>query len=383
MRKIAMIDIEKEAKQLLEGAKAENAKSKGAEPKGAATTPQVETPKTEEKTDIIKKAEDDASKTEELLLKKDPTPEEKAKKEEIVKKVEDVDKKSNVQKRIDELTSEKKSLESKIKSVEDDKTSTKTELEALRNELNGIKKELNMTPEDSLKKKVKSELSTRFSKYLDEDSKKPREERREMKKDELDEWLLEDYEGASEWLTRRSIRRVREEEHLINNEVNTSRMTFIQGKQDESVQKVLVSHPELDITKRKTELEGQGKGVDEIRETLFRENPKYKLCADILKENPEKYLHSENGPELIAKEMERRLSSKTGDSEKEDLIKRLNALEEENRRLKDLDIGIPSGGRESVSKTDEEKEIEKIALETGLDPKRVKARIQARKLSVR
>lgn len=378
------MDIEK----LAEKARSQLKSDKKVEARDATPAPSAETEKTkvevkepEKSTDVVKNKVEEATKKAEkdeaILSKSDDKlePEEKARKAELLKvkqESEDKEAKSNVQKRIDELTG-------KIKDIENDRNSTKAERDALKTELDDIKKKLSMTPEDVVKEKVKSELTNLQKKYVDEDKRLPREEKREMPKEELDEWLLEDYEGASEWLTRRSIRRVEEERDLRNKELGSIRAKETLAKQMRSQDKVLARHPDLDMDRRKAELEKEGKSKDEIFRIICNENPKYKLCADILHENPDKYLQAENGPELVVEEMERRL--KKPESPEIDAIKKeLAELRAENARLKNVDVGVTST-RQSESKTpqsDLEKEQEKIALKVGLDPKRLKARIEER-----
>lgn len=398
------VDIEKDAKALLATAKAENAKSKTPESKGAGAAPSAENKKTEaevkntgkddtgtdpkakEKADIeakLKEAEDGAKNDEKILSSKDEELDEagKNRKTELLKVKQDAEDKgkSNVQKRFDELTA-------KIKDIESDRTATKAERDALKTELDSIKKKLSMTPEDLTKEKVKTELTNRIKKLCEEDAKLPREDRREMLKDDLDEWLLEDYEAASEWLTRRSLRRVEDERSFKSEEMTKARVLKLKEAHDKSMVVALAKHPDLDISKRKSDLKAQGKTEEEARNIIFSENPKYKLCADIMAENPSKYLEAENGPELIMQEMERRTAKKpdAGSSEVEELKARLKALEDENARLKDLDVGIPSSGGGSVSQeTGLSKEQAKIAAELGLDPKKVKDRAEKRKVYVR
>lgn len=398
------VDIEKDAKALLATAKAENAKSKTPEPKGAGAASSAEIKKTEdeakntgkdeagidpkakEKADIeakLKEAEDKARNDEKILSSKDDELDEagKSRKTELLKAKQDAEDKgkSNVQKRFDELTA-------KIKDIESDRTATKAERDALKAELDSIKKKLSMTPEDMAKEKVKTEMANRIKKLAEEDANKPREDRREMSKDDLDEWLLEDYEAASEWLTRRSLRRVEDERTLKAEETTKVKVLKLKEAHDKSMVVALAKHPDLDVSKRKSELKAQGKTEEEIRSTIFAENPKYKLCADIMAENPAKYLESENGPELIMQEMERRLAKKpeAGSAEVEELKARLKALEDENARLKNLDVGIASsGGGSVIQDTGFSKEQAKIAAELGLDPKKVKDRADKRKVYVR
>ena len=57
------------------------------------------------------------------------------------------------------------------------------------------------------KEELKKTETDRINKYLEEDKDKPREERREMSKEELDNWYLEDMPEAQDWVSNRAIRR--------------------------------------------------------------------------------------------------------------------------------------------------------------------------------
>ncbi len=390
-----MPDIEKDAAELLAKAKAINAARKPAEPKGAAPAPSAETPKTEEpkkeepKGDEPKAPEDleaQAQKDEDILSKdeKDLTEDEKSRKAEImkVKAVEDdKSKKSNVQKRFDELTA-------KVKELEADRDATRAEKEAARAELAEIKARLSMTPQDVARKKVRDEMTKRRESYLAEDADRPREERREMSKEELDEWVLEDYEGAQEWISKRTLRRVEEERELSRNIEHTTKAEAILTKQEVSAARTFEKYPELNIAKRRDELKAQGKSKDETLKIICAENPTYKLCLDIYHENPDKYMLAEDGPELIVAEMEKRSSKGKGIGKSTDEVAELKRLiaekDAEIERLKGIDDDIGSTRHASPKDNDVlSKEAEKLAREVNLDPKRLAARIKVRQSGLR
>lgn len=361
-----MVDIEKLAAKAREGLPA---KEKKAEPKDAAPAPSAETQKTKEEP---KKVEEPKAKEPEV--KKEAAPE---------KKAESKTKEEKMELRIHELVDKVGRLEKSDTATKAEIESAKTERDLAKNELSEIKKQLSMTPEDKLKDKVKLEVSSRLKKHLEEDKSKPREEKREMAKEELDEWLLEDFDAASEWKTRRDIRRYEDEKYVKHDVVMTERARVIQAKQKESADRVAKKHPELDIENRRLELLKEGKSRPEIRTILMQENPKFKLAMEILEANPDKYVLAENGPELIVEELEKRLSSKPEvDTEKEELKARLERLEAENETLKNLDNGVEStrhGNSPSQEETEISKKQEEISRKLGLDPKRIKARVEERK----
>ncbi len=374
------MDIEKDAKSLLEEVKKQR-EARGARP---------DSPSEKEKTKGREKKVDpeaEAKRDEEILKKKEEelSEEEKKRKEKLleIKKKEEQKKKesqekSNIQKRIDELTF-------KVKSLEEDRNATKKERDEAKAELAELKKQLSMTPEDILKKDVKSEVEKRIRQYLEEDKEKPREERREMSKEELEEWLEEDYAAAQEWLVKRSIRRAEEERGIFESKKQDITLKNILAKQRESEKKTFEKHPDLDVSGRIKELEKEGKKPDEIKKILCEENPKYKLCTEILAENPEKYLLSENGPELVVAEMEKRLSKKDTSKEKttelEEVKKKLAEVTEELNRLKSVDVGISSNrSPETAKETELGKELKQLASELRLSPDKVLQRLKEREL---
>jgi uncharacterized protein YeaO (DUF488 family) len=385
-----MTDMEKEAKELLAKAKAEReGQSKKAEPKGAAPASSAEIKKTEGKTDEEKLKEEAAAKAKEVLAKdkedevilskKDEELDEgqKKRKAELV----DKEKKTNVQKRFDELSGQ-------IKALESDRNSTKAERDELKAELDGIKKQLHQTPEDKVKDKVKKELSSRIEKYLDEDKELPREDRREMTEEELEEWLMEKPAAAQDWIAGRRIRRYREEESLKRDEFENIKASEVVEKLKKGYDVVTSKYPELDITKRKTELEKEGKSKPEIRKIIESENPKWKVFIEIYEEEMNsshpKYLLSDNPAVGFLSEMEKRLGKpkeEVKDTEKEELKNRLAELEAENARLSGLDTEV-SSTRHVDPKTPEPeivKKTEELGLDLGLSKEQVKKMTERRK----
>lgn len=384
-------------------------KSVQSEARGADSGSSPETTKTKGKTSLEQKPKDDdqntgtppaatkpddkkpnieaeAKRDEEILGKPDDqlTGDEKDRKAVLLKKkaeTEEKDNKSNVQKRFDQLSSQ-------IKALEHDRNVTKEQRDALQQELDEIKRQLSMTPQDKTNEKIKGELATRQKKYLDEDKDLPREERREMSKEELDEWALEDYEGAQEWITKRTIRRSDEEKTVRDEEIGKVGAEGLAKKQRDSASKVYATHPELDITKRVEELRKSGQDQKQIQETILAENPKLRTFLKICQENPETYMGKENGPELIAAEMEKRLSnaheSSAGDDKLKKLEEEIAALKAENARLQNIDDDITStrgsGPANPPEKpTELETERSRIARKVGLDPAAVSARAKLRK----
>lgn len=292
--------------------------------------------------------------------------------------------KSNLEKRVFELLGERKNLEERLRVLEEDNSSTKAEKDAIKTELDGIKKQLSLTPEDKQKTVVQEEIKKRREKYLTEDAKLPRAERREMSKEELDEWAVEDYEGAQEWITNRTIRRNAEYREIHDDLQTSAKANEILAKQLKSAERTYVKHPELSIKAREDELMKQGKSIEETHKIIASENPKWKMVTEIFSESPDKFIVAENGPELIVSEMERRMSKpavKKDESEAEKLKAENAALKAENERLKGLDTTVTSTRSKEPSKeeSDLDKKQAELARKAGLDPAKVAARIKKRK----
>jgi hypothetical protein len=381
------INAEKEAKTKLNLDDKNKPETKGA---GAESSP--DKAKTEvEKKAAIEQAEAQAKHDEEILSKKeeDLSEEDKARKAEITKgkpkeeinedKV--IKRKQEIQSEIDKLISEKKSLEEVKRQSEE----MKDEISKMQEEIDNLKKEKGQIaadkniPEET--KLLKQKEAERLSKYQEEDKELSREERREMPKEDLENWLLEDMVAAQEWMTERSLRRTRER-HLDNNAQKREKfISEIGKKQDESNARVMVKHPELNTNAREAELKAEGKSNKEIHETLLKENEKYRISIEIIKEDPDKYLTKENGPELVAAEIEKRLKNKSSESSESSEVDKLRReIEEKNAEIARLERIDESGGssrpgekKKEGKKTDFEIEQEKLAKRAGISPERLKA----------
>lgn len=299
---------------------------------------------TESRAAEAQKAEDakTAEAEKQLLEAKDEelSDEQKAKKKEVValKETErQAEKESKVQKRIDELVGE-------IKALKAEKNQDKKRVESLEENLRGLQGTFDRDP-DKENAEIEKLERERLEKYSNEDQDKPREKRRELSKADLEEWLVEDITTASEWLARRELRRdkdrTRDQDQMGKNKGDAetkAKVDKIVERQAESKARMIVKHPELDVQGRAAELKAQGKTPDEVRETIWAENPKAKLAAEIIKEDPQKYLLEENAPELIAAEVEKRMG---GDKDAEAKAAK-EAEEDEAKRQADIDAGLRS-----------------------------------------
>lgn len=295
--------------------------------------------------------EDEKLSDEDKKLKAELTKAKDLKEEKVKPPVEDKEAKikSETQKRIDEVIGELKAEKAE-----------RLKLEAKLSELTKPK-----TEEDKATK-IKRFQEQQIAKYLEEDKDTARESKREMPKEELEEWLLEDYVAATEWLTDRNIRRNDEKkqiEHYVSN-VKPASEEFI-AKQQESLQRLQARYPKV-----------SDKDSAELR-----------LLNEIIKEDPKKYAEAINGPELAADEMDKRRtkpSKKTITLTEEELAERIKEGSlVEAQRLAGLDEGISSGGNGKRMQREEKKsefrlKQEAIARKAGIPMEKLDAAIKRR-----
>lgn len=220
-------------------------------------------------------------------------------------------------------------LTGKIKDFERDKEANKAELEQLRKEKDELAAIVNPPKAESEVGKITKET---LSKYLEEDKDKPREQRREMTKDELEDWFLEEPVAANEWIVDRSLRRT-DERKGIATKITTDNFA---KKQKESFDRVTAKHPTLDIGKLKERLEvleGEKKTKKEINTILAEEFPDMVLTYQVADEHPE-WENEESGPELVMKEVEKRKANPPKPKEKEDESTKLKEANETIEKLK-------------------------------------------------
>lgn len=319
--------------------------------------------------DAEKKAEEEAK-----LLDaddKDLSDEDKTRKAELVKAREDKltpeDKikrtQEKTQQRIDEVISELKA-ERAERQQDKDKIA---QLEAKLSELTKPKEE------ETKASKIQSLYNERISKYLDEDKNKPREQRREMSREELEEWLLEDMVSAQDWMIDRNLRRSsdrKEVESFLVDKPKQDAEEFIR-KQSESLAKLEAKFPGIRPSKERL-AELKGKSASEIDEILSAESEDYKLMLDVVKSDHKKYMESVDGPEQVMAEMERRKASKGKVTLSQDELDKLisEKTEAELQRRASLDETPSSGGKKKVDKKEQKTQFrlkqEEIAKKAGI-----------------
>lgn len=393
----------------------ELAEAKKEQDKSKETPPEKKSKESDEGKSTLEKAEEDQKDLQKILSTKDSelSEEDLAKKKEALSKDKDTRVQEKVDKRIGELVTQLDDLKA-------DKDADKGRIEALEKELNDAKKKQKGEEDvESFADKAAKAEKERVEKYLEEDKDKSREVKREMSKEDLEEWLDEDQVEAHEWMTRRTIRKERERIAFKNNhEIQTATENFYE-KQAASSSKVWAKHPELNVADRteeirselETKAKGEGKDVKtesvatainkEIFETLCKENPKYKLCSEIIQEDVKnspdgkssKYLLAEDGAELVMVEMEKRLTKEPKKEEEEEGSdeklsfenkEELDAYikeqkEEEEERIKNIDEDISSTRKGDKSKkTPLQEKQEKLAEMAGLTKEQLDNNIKRR-----
>jgi unconventional prefoldin RPB5 interactor 1 len=312
------------------------------------------------KAEEVKKAEDarvsaevQAKKDAELILKKDEEikdeVEKKRKTELLEAKRKEEDSKLSAEDRIKKVKEESQKrideIHNKLKELED---KSSKESRTLKLELETLRKEKESPKSDDIAYIIEKEESERIKKYLEEDKSLPREKRREMSKDELNDWMLEDTVEATAWINRREIRREidKRQNFVIKQKEGLSKKLF--REQTASYAKVVLEHPELNIKSRMLDLKNQGKTEEEAESIIRSENKKYDLILKIADENPD-WKFEPNAPEMAAKEMAKRISKESESDNKsetdkiiEKLQARIEALETEKARESSFDEGVNS-----------------------------------------
>ena len=339
------------------------------EPKGAAAGEKPEIEKTEGKADD---------------KPKEPAPAEKKVNEDKVG-----ERKAEIQKEIDTLTAQKKALQEEVGSVSELATRNKEnqlKIEALEKQMAEVTKPQKQA---NLQEDIKKKRDERISKYLNDDKDKAREERREMTKDQFNDWFLEDPEGANDWQIERNHRRRSEEDTDSKSFENGSKAEEFVKRQNISRDRLLQKFPELEISKRGNELVAQGKTQEEATEIILSENKSFKLMMEIISENQDKYMGAPDGPELVMAEMEKRMvkpsngkDKKTYTEEELDQIVK-EKMEMEKQRIASIDNGTgSSAGKPKPSVRDSDPAYQQqlsIALKKGYTKEQLDRSIDRRK----
>ena len=275
------------------------------------------------------------------------------------------------QKRIDDLISE-------LKAEKSFRTKDAERIDMLREVISGLRNDLEMSGNiQSDNDKLEKSEEKLFIKIIEEDKDIPRERRREMSDTELEEFLLEDYAKASQWIIRRELRRDRDRADKKKN-------TQVADTIEKSAREFFTEYPECDKEARGKELMAQGKTEKEALDIIMNESPDFKLMMELIKEN--RAFADPNNPEapkMLSAEMKKRKISQTKRVKEytEDEIKRLQeeAVMKERERINSIDEGITSSSGTTQSSRASKDPVYKKGLELFIEGGRRKGKKWAEK----
>lgn len=277
----------------------------------------------------------------EARKKKAESPEEK------IKRIQE-----QTQLRIDEIKSEL--LEKDAKSAE--------KIKALEAELAELKKPKQQEDAKAQEQRI---LDERLAKYIEEDKSKPREERREMSKEELQNWMIEDADEAMAWIADRSVRRADEKksirQEIVKKPSDAERelaRDFIQ-KQNESIAKLGAKYPS--VVKLGIDVNTViGKSDAEVDRLMANESPEARMAIKIANSNPKRFLETVDGPEQVMLELDKHFQkkAKTITLTEEELQAKLDArAAAEAERIANLDEGLTSRGGRKMEKEEKKTDL--------------------------
>ena len=389
-----VVDKLKKAEQIAKDTQAKMDESKALEAKQESESKEaVKIEKTKGSKSIVDDAEKKAENDARVLSAKDEelSKEDKGHKAELLKAKEEKDNKAKKEETIDDkLKRTKEETQKRIDEVIGELKAQKAESQQDKEKIAGMEAELadlkKPKAEETKAGKVKQLFNDRIATYLEEDKAKPRDERREMPKDELEQWLIDDYIEASDWMTDRNIRRNQEKKSIVTDidEAPKRLADDFVSKQQESLKKLVAKYPDVMPSKEKL-AELKGKSKDEIDQVLASENEEYKVMLEIVKSNPKKYLEAIDGPEQVMVEMDRRKPAKnTITLTQEELQQKITeAATVEAQRLASLDEGLSSSGSgkkmgNAEKKSETRLKQEEIAKKAGISIENLNAAIDRR-----
>lgn len=330
--------------------------------------------------------EQDVQKQEEikLLAAEDEslTDEQKEQKKVLLQKVEDEKEaklspdekiksiKEQSQKRIDEIKGEL--LAERNKRSQDSEIVKKLEAE-----LAEMKKQMQPRLAEDNKAKIDRIAKEQIAKFVEEDKGKSFDQRREMSKEDLESWLLDDIEAATEWITNRTIRRGKDKERLekeisSNGEASKLANDFVE-KQNASLKKLVSKYPDINL-KTVNLNDVLWKTDEEVEQLMKGESKNAIMAVKLCNQNPKKYLERVDGPELVMQELDRinNKSKKIYTLTEDELQEK---IKEEAERIANLDEGLTSTKGKIVIKKGKQSEFslkqEEIARKAGMSKERL------------
>ena len=229
---------------------------------------------------------------------------------------------------------------------------TLVRLEALEKENERLRRETEGTPETKILNDIEAKDLQRRHRYIEEDKHLPREQRREMTREEYEEWSVDDNSSATDWKVKQALRADKERSRDYDEAVAKTKVDSILRQQQISRLRLEARHPELALDGIKAKLKSEGMDEKQIHDKLYSENQKYKVVFDLIQSDrdfAEKVAFDPKGPEILEKEMIKKLSEIKPNqeiSEVEKLKQQIAELQEtigiEKERQERLDEGIVS-----------------------------------------
>ncbi len=306
--------------------------------------------------------DDEKKRVDELIAAKQKSDEAKLSPDEKIKKVQDA-----AQKRIDEISNEMKQVKDKSSKEFQELQEKLKSLETQNKELSE-KLTASIPTADTIKAQVIKSENERIARYVAEDKSLPRNQRREMDKAELEEWMLEDLVSAQEWLIDRRARRDAERSDDIRVIQSKLKTGALRKSQVESLKRAERENPEM-----------------------FKDGTEqYKLAQEIAESHPE-WADEPDAPERVLAEVKKRTAKpepSESDKKIDELTKKIDELTAHIQSIENSDEGVNSVGRRprgaNITLTDFEKRLEATMREAGASEESIKSAIDRhRKKEVR
>ena len=291
-----------------------------------------------EKKEESKDASSESSPEKEKTEEKEPKKEEVKEPEKEEKPETEVDKiKKSTQARIDTLSG-------KLKAEENARKKDTEKMAELQKQIDDLK-EVTKESEDDI-----------YDRIVEEDKDLPIAKRREMSESDLEEFLLDDYSKATQWIIRRDMRREKDIEKATKTEETKKETKEFVEKTNDSMDVLVKKYPKIDVHERAQALIKEGKSEAEATKIMRSENKDFDMMMGIIESDNGKYSDPKTGPALVLAEMDKRMKPeevKTYTAEEVESARKEGA-EMEKQRRESIDEGSTSNfaGIPPVSSTD-------------------------------
>jgi myosin heavy subunit len=262
-------------------------------------------------------------------------------------------------KRIDKLTAKLREAEDERTTLAEGYKHMDEELKALKAKVDGVSAP---AAEKTAENRVLDAVKQAIVQATAEDIELPREQRREMPVEDLQEWFAEDPVAANEWIAQRELRRNEFKQQIKAKAQNAEHATTFVKQQEESVKTFLAKYPNARPEGEMALLLKSGSTQDEMIEILSKKYPEYRFSNEIVSEaielqkaGKDSILNKPNFGELLQQKVEAALEkeragsngkSKSGDKKtytEEEVAQRIKEAQEmERQRLARVDTGSSS-----------------------------------------